>query len=210
MEKKYIYIIMALLIIALSTFTFWMMNKDKQEPLVIAPSYSFVVSELGDVSLVENEEAGLKFVIPQGWEVTNDLLASFSMRTKDFIPFNDNLSSASVPKKGCWIGATVRYEKEGSDNDYYFSSNKYYIDNPDYLEEMNSDTRAYSIVEVDGIKSLKHEVINIDANPGRAVLIWIPIDDKVYLFESDLFGEDQEECKTHFDNFLNTISIKKQ
>jgi hypothetical protein len=204
MEKKYIYIIMALLIIALSTFTFWMMNKDKQEPLVIAPSYSFVVSELGDVSLVENEEAGLKFVIPQGWEVTNDLLASFSMRTKDFIPFNDNLSSASVPKKGCWIGATVRYEKEGSDNDYYFSSNKYYIDNPDYLMENQE------IIEVDNIKALKENLIVGEENPGRIEHIWIPIDDKVYLFESDLFGEDQEECKTHFDNFLNTISIKKQ
>jgi len=200
---------MACLVLFLSIFIFWIMNKEKNEPLIISPSYSFIVSELGDISLVENEEAGLKFVIPQDWEVTNDLLASFSMRTKDFIPFKDNPSSASVPKKGCWIGATVRYEKEGSDNDYYFSSNKYYIDNPEDLEEMNSDTRAYSIIEVDGINSLKHEVINNDNNPGRAMLIWIPINDKVYLFESDLFGEDQEECKTHFDNFLNTVSIKK-
>ena len=195
---------MVFLIVALSIFAFWMINKDKHEPLVISPFYSFVVSELGDITLVENEEAGLKFVIPEGWEVTDDLLASFSMRTKDFVPFNDNLSSASVPKKGCWIGATVRYEKEGSDNDYYFSSNKYYIDNPDALME------DQEIIEIDNIKALKEIINGEEINPGRIELIWIPINDKVYLFESDLFGEDQEECKTHFDNFLNTISIKKQ
>lgn len=203
MEKKYIYIIMACLVLFLSIFIFWIMNKEKNEPLIISPSYSFIVSELGDISLVENEEAGLKFVIPQDWEVTDDLLASFSMRTKDFIPFKDNLSSASVPKKGCWIGATVRYEKEGSDNDYYFSSNKYYIDNPDYLME------DQEIIEIDNIKALKEIINGEEVNPGRVELIWIPINDKVYLFESDLFGEDQEECKTHFDNFLNTVSIKK-
>ncbi|MDD2274566.1 MAG: hypothetical protein PHG37_02020 [Candidatus Pacebacteria bacterium] len=203
MEKKYIYIIMACLVLFLSIFIFWIMNKEKNEPLIISPSYSFIVSELGDISLVENEEAGLKFVIPQDWEVTNDLLASFSMRTKDFIPFKDNPSSASVPKKGCWIGATVRYEKEGSDNDYYFSSNKYYIDNPEDLRD------GQEIIEVDGINALKEGLVVGEENPGKVVLIWIPINDKVYLFESDLFGEDQEECKTHFDNFLNTVSIKK-
>lgn len=203
MEKKYIYIIMACLVLFLSIFIFWIMNKEKSEPLIISPSYSFIVSELGDISLVENEEAGLKFVIPQDWEVTNDLLASFSMRTKDFIPFKDNPSSASVPKKGCWIGATVRYEKEGSDNDYYFSSNKYYIDNPEDLRD------GQEIIEVDGINALKEDLVVGEENPGKVVLIWIPINDKVYLFESDLFGEDQEECKTHFDNFLNTVSIKK-
>lgn len=194
---------MACLVLFLSIFIFWIMNKEKNEPLIISPSYSFIVSELGDISLVENEEAGLKFVIPQDWEVTDDLLASFSMRTKDFIPFKDNPSSASVPKKGCWIGATVRYEKEGSDNDYYFSSNKYYIDNPDYLME------DQEIIEIDNIKALKEIINGEEVNPGRVELIWIPINDKVYLFESDLFGEDQEECKTHFDNFLNTVSIKK-
>lgn len=203
MEKKYIYIIMACLVLFLSIFIFWIMNKEKNEPLIISPSYSFIVSELGDISLVENEEAGLKFVIPQDWEVTDDLLASFSMRTKDFIPFKDNPSSASVPKKGCWIGATVRYEKEGSDNDYYFSSNKYYIDNPEDLRD------GQEIIEVDGINALKEDLVVGEENPGKVVLIWIPINDKVYLFESDLFGEDQEECKTHFDNFLNTVSIKK-
>ena len=202
MEKKYLYIIICLVLV-LGVFVFWMVNKEKYEPLIIAPFSSFVVSELGDISLVENEEAGLKFVIPQNWDVTNDLLAGFSMRTKDFVPFKDNPSSASVPKKGCWIGATVRYEKEGSDNDYYFSSNKYYIDNPDYLME------DQEIIEIDNIKALKEIINGEEINPGRIELIWIPINDKVYLFESDLFGEDQEDCKTYFDNFLNTVSIKK-
>jgi len=202
MEKKYLYIIICLVLV-LGVFVFWMVNKEKYEPLIIAPFSSFVVSELGDISLVENEEAGLKFVIPQNWDVTNDLLAGFSMRTKDFVPFKDNPSSASVPKKGCWIGATVRYEKEGSDNDYYFSSNKYYIDNPEDLRD------GQEIIEVDGINALKEDLVVGEENPGKVVLIWIPINDKVYLFESDLFGEDQEECKAHFDNFLNTVSIKK-
>ena len=40
-------------------------------------------------------------------------------------------------------------------------------------------------------------------------MVWIPFNDTVYIFETDLFWEDKEECENHFNNFLKTISIRK-
>jgi len=65
------------------------------------------------------------------------------------------------------------------------------------------------VIEIDGIKALKETIVNEENNPGKVEMVWIPFNDTVYLFETDLFGEDQEECENHFNNFLKTISIRK-
>jgi hypothetical protein len=203
MNKKYIYAILLFLFLIVSIIVFVIMNKEKKQTPNGAHFSSFIVTNFGSNSFVENEIAGLNFMVPENWDVVNDYLASFSMKTKDFIPFSERMISASVPKKGCWIGASVSFEKEGSNEDVFFSSNKFYINNPEFLGEDRE------IIQIDGIKALKEVIINKENNPGRIELVWVPFNDVVYFFETDLFGEDQEQCKIHFDNFLKTISIKQ-
>ena len=203
MEKKNIYILMAFLVLALSIIIFLIANKEDEFAPNGAPFSSFVVTNFGNTSFVENDMAGVNFIVPEDWEVVSDYLAAFSMRTKDFIPFNDRMISASIPKKGCWIGVSVSFEKEGSSEDAFYTSSKVYIEDPKLL----GDNRE--VIEIDGIKALKETIVNEENNPGKVEMVWIPFNDTVYHFQSNLFGEDQEECENHFNNFLKTISIRK-
>jgi len=207
MNKKYILIAISFLALSL----IFLLNCNKEDVDAGPSSFnSFEVKSLGSDYFVENEKAGLRFMIPHGWLTVSDNLAGFSMKSEDFLPFREMLSSASVPKKGCWIGASVRFEKEGSDYDLFYSSKKYYIDHPDYMELRRSDEHLYELSEVDGIKAVKEVLINNTDNIGEVILIWIPINDKVYLFESDIFGEDKDLCREEFNKFLSTVSIIKK
>jgi uncharacterized protein YpmB len=209
MNKKYILIIISFLILLLIVL-FLFLSGNKEEVKMGPVSFdSFEIKKLGNDSFVENEKAGLRFMIPQGWVAVNDNLAGFSMKSEDFIPFREMFSSASVPKQGCWIGASVKFEKEGSNYDLFYSEIKNYIENPEYMEAMKSDNRGYELLEVDGKKALKEAIINNTDNVGEAILIWIPIDNKVYLFEADIFGENQNRCREEFNKFLSTVSITK-
>jgi hypothetical protein len=47
---------------------------------------------------IENKEVGLKFAVPDGWEVKKDKMG-LSMHSPDFVSFAEDLFS--MPKSGC-------------------------------------------------------------------------------------------------------------
>ncbi|MFA5755377.1 MAG: hypothetical protein WC909_03450 [Candidatus Paceibacterota bacterium] len=199
MKKKYIFIIILVFVLAvIGLFIFIMNNKDdKNKEYSI---YDFNVEMKDGISYVNNEKIGLSFAIPKGWKAVEDLMSSFSIRTENFIPFNSNISSNSIPKNGCWIGTSAIFEEEGSEEDVHYSITKYYINNP------NEKKNNQEIIEIDGTKGLKERLIS---EKGETVMIWVPINNIVYLFQTSLFGEDKESCQEEFNKFLDTISIKK-
>lgn len=202
MKKKYIFIIILVFVLAIIGLFIFMMNNrnDKDREYSI---YDFNVETKEGISYVNNEKIGLNFAIPKGWKAVEDLMSSFSIRTENFIPLNSNISSNSIPRTGCWIGVSAIFEEEGSEEDVHYSITKYYIDNPSEKKDNQE------VIGIDDIKGLKEYLISEGENQGKTVMIWVPINNIVYLFQTSLFGEDKELCQEEFNNFLNTVSIKK-
>ncbi|MFA5755409.1 MAG: hypothetical protein WC909_03615 [Candidatus Paceibacterota bacterium] len=206
MKKKYIFIIILVFVLAfVGLFVFVMNNGNDKDREYIDPFYFFEVTEYGDISFVEDEKVGLNFIIPNGWKKTYDFLAQFSIVTENFVPTDNTLNSSSLPKNGCWIGISVDHEENIEDGNSLYDSTKHFIDNPE--EIINEGSSYRDIINISEIKSLRESLII--ENKGKAISIYTPLDNKIYLFETYLFGEDKEFCETEFNNFLNTISIKK-
>ncbi|MDD4074361.1 MAG: hypothetical protein PHU17_02480 [Candidatus Pacebacteria bacterium] len=204
MKKKYIFIIILVFVLAvIGLFVFITGNND--EKTESNPFYFFEVSKYGEISFVEDKEAGLSFIIPKGWDKKDDLMAQFSIVTEDFSPIDDKISSSSFPKNGCWIGISADHEIETENNIALYNDIIYHIEHQENI--INEDNSYEEIVSINEVKSLKRSIIAEDK--GKKISIFVPLNNRIYLFETYLFGEDKESCEGEFNNFLSTISIKK-
>ncbi|MFA5714901.1 MAG: hypothetical protein WC998_04120, partial [Candidatus Paceibacterota bacterium] len=166
------------------------------------------VEENGKV-FMENKDIGLKFMVPEGWEVISTDVASLSMHSPDFIPFTE---PSFIPKNGCWIDVTPKIQVEGSNYDLQYSDLKQEIEDESYLSHENTEKKKCDIMELFGIKGIRCN-LSIDENinsQGNYIYFSIPYNNVVYRFETHIFGQDKEKCLQDFDNFLSTIFIKKK
>jgi hypothetical protein len=208
MNKKYIIIMGSILVLALLAVG-WIFIIKKQEAGMGPVSFdSFKKTDLDGKTIMENKKIGLSFEVPEGWIIRNDGVASVSIISPDFTASDNKQLSASIPQKGCWIGVTARIERENSSYDVYYSSIKSLIDNADTRNSLTNDIRQYDIADISGAKALKSIIKNNIDNLGSVVSIQLPLNNKVYFFETDLFGQDQEKCSQEFDNFLKRVSAK--
>lgn len=208
MNKKYklIIAIASVLILIIAGCIYYI--KTEESKMGFVSFDSFKRQEIDGKIVMENKEVGLSFEVPNGWEIRNDALASVSMASVDFEPLKSN-TSTSIPEKGCWIGVTARIEKEGTEYDLYYSDIKNLISDKEHLAEMNTEDHKYEIINILGYDAVKESMIVTNTNSGAFILIQIPVNNKIYFFETDLFGQDKDnKCPEEFDNFLKTLSIK--
>jgi hypothetical protein len=166
----------------------------------------FVKQESNGEVYFENKESGLRFKVPQGWNYGPSQLVSVSLTTQDFKDFKEtDTSRAFIPQTGCWIGASVVYEGDDSIN---YNRIKNDIERQNFV---NTEKNNYAIVDINGTKFLKTDHLANDNkdNIGNRVSIELAQKNRVYSFESYLFGRDKEKCLQSFNDFLTTVSIEK-
>jgi hypothetical protein len=187
MNKKLKIIIgaLALVVIIVLTFFFWRNWQQKQEEkLGYAQFDSFVKQETNGQVWYENKEAGIKFMLPAGWNINPSQLASVALTSSDFQPFSDKPSAASIPSTGCWIGVSVKKEIANTPYDILYTSTKKDIDG-NYL--VNTETDKYKKFTIDNTLS---EAI-IKRNPGDRISLKV-LRGKDELTLEAILGERQE------------------
>jgi hypothetical protein len=149
---------------------------------------------------------GLKFAIPDGWEIEK-YSEGIIIHSSDFVSIGkDNF----VPQSGCSIVVNSDRQKEGSNYDRQYSSLKKTISDENVFT-FNADTNKKEIIELSGLKGIRQEffMANFFNNQGNVISVLIPYNEVIYSFETYFFGKDKEICLQEFNKFLTTIIIKK-
>ena len=209
MSKKCKIIIAVVFILALAVAGIFYYNKAQEDKMGPVSFESFKRIEADGKVFMENKDIGLKFEVPEGWEVENLVWSAISMASQDFEAFTDE---SPLPKKGCLININPEIQVQGSDYDLDYTYNKQIIDDKNALAARNVGNEKCEIIEISGIKSVRDSLF-IDSNlnnQGDYIDISIPYNNVVYRFETYIFGENKDSCLEDFNQFLKTISIKKK
>ncbi|HNP79492.1 MAG TPA: hypothetical protein PKI00_01410 [Candidatus Pacearchaeota archaeon] len=208
MNKKVKIALSILLLILISVFIIYKIfefNKEKEENLNFITINDFIERKMDNKTIIENQEIGLSFVLPQGWEFVNTNWANVSMRTFDYEPFMGEEERLPLLNKGCWID--FNFSKNSMNGfDYNLVYNLAHTEG--FAEGQSTEKDKYERIEINGKKAVKSTLI-LDNNLGEIISIQIPFDkNKVYNFDTYLTSQDKENCSETFNSFINSISIK--
>ncbi len=202
-------IILSVLTLVLIAVGYFLYNKWQESKMGLVSFENVLEQEVGGKKYIENKAVGLKFAIPEGWEIKKDNMG-LSMHSYDFVSFAED--SFFIPKKGCWIEAISEILKSDKDYDLEYGDLKLMIENQDYLAQKNDyGEKKLEVVEVSGLRGIRSNFL-ADSNPdniGNFIYLAIPKDNLLYVFGTYIFGENKELCLQEFNNFLTTINIKK-
>jgi hypothetical protein len=208
MNKTCKIIIAVIFILALIVAGFLYYNKTQEDKMGSVSFESFKRIETDGKVFMENKDIGLKFMVPEGWEVQNLTWSAISVASQDFEPFTD---PSPLPKKGCLINIDPEIQVQGSDYDLQYTDLKQRIDSGSCSMFGNSEKEKCEIVDFSGLKGIRDRYSeNKIENPGFFTDLSVPYNNVIYRFESYVFGEDQDRCLQEFNNFLSSVSIKKR
>lgn len=208
MNKKVKIILSVLLVIAILSFIIFKVvefKKEKEENLNFITIKDFVERKIDNKTIIENQEIGLSFVLPQGWEFVNTNWANISMRTFDYEPFMNEKERLPLLNKGCWIDFNFSTNNtKGLDYETLFNI----LNLEGFQEAYSEEGNKSEIITVGDLRAVK-EIKTIGEEKGEFISIKIPFNkNRVYSFETYLMGQDKEKCLETFDSFINSISIK--
>lgn len=207
MNKNCKIIILSVLALSIVITGYILYNKWLESKMGIVSFENVLETETDGNKYIENKEAGLRFVVPEKWEILKDN-TGLIMHSSDFDSFSEELFY--VPKSGCWIEVYAEAQKEGSNYDLDYSYLKDKIASNYCSQYQNDEQKVCVMEEISGLTGIReNNFINEGENPGNFINVSIPHNNIVYSFYSHLFGEDKEFCLQIFNNFLKTVIIKK-
>lgn len=163
----------------------------------------FVKREENGKIFMDSDKAKVSLEIPQGWETFETSFSAISIKTKDFIPLNNDASKIPFPSAGCWINFDVQVDKK---EDGYQNFTQSILDSPEYFEEGDQSEQKIKIGNLFALKNTFEQ--DNEKISGKGVFVDIPKDNFTYKIESLLFGKDKEMCEKEFNDFLNSLVIK--
>lgn len=210
MNKK-IKIIIGLALLLIVGLVFGIVWKNNQELSEAQPEYAcfedFIKQEIDGQIFYENSKAKIKFMVPFQWTAIKSQMASIALVSPDFADFKEtNQEKAFIPKAGCWIGISVK-NCQIDDSDYAIIKDR--LDHQNLISELNRTDDFYAIFNLNGKSMIQREfLIKNSDNAGKNISLKLAEQNKVYLIETYLFGQNKEECQQAFDEFLNTVETK--
>jgi hypothetical protein len=201
MEKKfYFLIILAFFIIVIGGIFLWSeYAKEAGEwtpGVEFEPSENYVFKDTPEGTIVENLSAGLRFNVLEGWTVDKEEIG-----IDEWII---NVSSPDVEAdeygfltKGCGISAWIEYDKIIAD------AVRYRMEDPE--RHSGEVSGGYEALEIGDHSALKMILENPEW--GQSVAIKIPIEDRIYMFDTRFLPEETGRCSQAFEKFLQGISI---
>lgn len=210
MNKK-IKIIIGLALLLIVGLVFGIVWKNNQELSEAQPEYAcfedFIKQEIDGRIFYENSKAKIKFMVPFQWTAIKSQMASIALVSPDFADFKETTQEkAFIPKAGCWIGISVK-NCQIDDSDYAIIKDR--LDHQNLISELNRADDSYAIFNLNGKSMIRREfLIKNSDNAGKNISLKLAEQNKVYLIETYLFGQNKKECQQSFDEFLNTVEIK--
>jgi hypothetical protein len=211
MKKELIFIIIVALLFLVGLFNF-AIKQIPQDAFVLGevfyePLENFVLIENEEGSFVENKNIDLKIEVPKDWIVKKiEGLGVDSKKVAEgaiavYSPDSEVDEITHLASKGC--GVSVRYENRPGEKQYKTISSM--------IESLNTGTKkqGFEIVQVSGKDALSELVLE-EKGIGKAVMVSLPIEDNVYIFETVIPFNEAERCQKEFSDFLTKIEISKK
>jgi len=178
-----------------------------EEGLPSGPTWSqkedYKIVEGLDGKFVENERAGLRFKVPEGWKV--EIFAEEVNIVSSEVEFGPHgISIKQIQENGgCGISIQVsEYDKDSFNESHTrIQQIKEFISS---CERLPSELlkEGYQVIEIDHRKALKEA--------SESYVSAQVVDEKViYFFNTYLLSKDVEKCSQEFNEFLETVSINK-
>jgi len=201
MEKQfYFLIILTFLIMLFGGIFLWTEYSKQIEEILPAVRFeapeNYIITETEQGIVVENKNAGISFKVPEGWTVDKEEIGIDEWVINLLSP-EAELNESGLLIEGCGVGTWIEYDKIRAD----IARNK--IEDPDWFS--GGISGGYESNEISSYPSLK----TILENPGwgQAVTVHVPIEDKIYIFETRFLPEEMERCSKEFEEFLKEVSI---
>jgi hypothetical protein len=197
----YFLFITTILLIVLMGFFFWSVYSDDIKDVIPAvkmePPENYRIFETEEGKFVENSNVGLKFKVPDGWDVERQEVGIdewvINITSPDIQFGEDGMLS-----EGCGFSAWVE-QREDIANMVRFRMKE-----PEkYSKEING---IYETIYINEKSALK--MILSRENWGSVVGIQIPIEDKVIYFDTLFRPDTKQRCSEILDQFLDRVEIK--
>jgi hypothetical protein len=212
MKKEFIFIIVLAFIILIFGGIFLWSSFEKEmgtiiEEVKFEPAENYVIKDTPEGKIVENENVGLKFKVPDGWQVEKRI-GSFADKSGTqecsiivSSPDAKVSTQINIPEKGC--GISIRVEHRYSEKEFHIVANliKSIQENPE------NESLNYEILQVAKRPALK-EILFDNEKIGQAISVSLPINEKVYIFETLILSQEKERCLEEFNKFLKTVAIE--
>jgi len=207
MDRKFTIFIIILLLLAAGGVFWWWTTKEKEPDVGFVRFEEFEIQETEDEKTIKHNEFGLKLTIPKDWEIV-DGRDGLYFNSPDFeIDPIAGPYAPPIPEKGCVIKISI--QKDINDVSYY-TDYTYVNERIKICLELLDYDCGYEVIEIDNNKALKHiSHVENESILGDQVRIQTPKNEKIYIFEAYLFGQDKEKCTQEFDKILQTVEIRK-
>ena len=168
----------------------------KIEKVSFEPLQNFKIEEKDESKIISNQNLGFLAKIPKNWEFqldqTNKSIIFYSSE-------DSNLENQTF-QKDCLITLRVEYREV----EKIFSVLKNTIAQ---LKEKPQIGENLELVEIDGRNAVK-ETVEVKG-VGKVIRVSFPEKEKVFMFGALLFPKKEKECQRYFEEFLNSIELKK-
>jgi len=173
---------------------------EEQEEIRYSNSEDYVIKETEEGKVVENENAGLSFKVPDGWRTDKPEAAIY------ITLYSPDAEGTTMGPEGLTTGCEIMAQV------MYIRANVEIIEQG--LRESHQGelfaNDEYEIIEIDGHKALKNKVEIIPLNLS-GTSIHVPVNDfsegKLHFLRVGSNLEEKEKCIQEFEEFLKTVSI---
>ncbi len=148
-----------------------------------------------------SDKAKISIITPIDWELIGEDFGFFSLKTKDFIPLNEDWMKKPIASQGCWTEVNIKIDKVGED---YKNITSEYLEHEEYIN--NDEDENEQIIDL-GYSKAMQTIIHSKGLDGDIVMIRIPNNNITYEFSNYVFGKDKEKCKLDFENILSSLVI---
>jgi len=202
-SKKIIFFAIVFVLIVILGIFLWKAYKQPDTGLVFFED--FEIKETENNKVISQKETNFEITIPKDWDILD---AGDSISLKCLNLYIDNESSNKyflpIPKNGCAFNFSIDKGIDSISYSYVLGVLELCLKKPD------DDYCDYDVIEIDNNKSLKHvSHVENELTLGDHIIIQVPQNENVYIFEAYLFGQDKEECAQKFEKILETVSVTK-
>lgn len=162
----------------------------------------FIKRAEGEDSWIDVEKAKLSLKLPKGWSLVAEDFGYVSLKSDDFIPFNNDWTKRPIAANGCWTEVDIKIDRleEG-----YQNITAEYLSQEDMIAE--NDVIDEEIINLGYSKAVRYTTLSKELD-GKIVKVRIPNQNITYGFTAYLFGKDKERCEADFNIFLVSLAIK--
>jgi hypothetical protein len=170
----------------------------------------YKIEETSKGIFVINEEAGISFKVPEGWEIEMGEENNYSQE-EYWITLLDPktiLNENDFSTKGCALSLWVELSEKKSVQ----VKNEIEIINQNPEEYKSDINSTKEIIKIDNRLAIKwtgrSEDEEIYQKTGKVIKIKAPLRDKVFYIDARILPEYEEKCSQNINNFLKNISVK--